>query len=158
MKDLFIFLYVCLRVFFPFLLVAPFETPMPRSAQQQKHNYMHSEVKMLLMFLLQAQWPRALPSFPSQPSWSTTSRWFVSTSSKWSLCPSEISHPSPDSLVRRVKTQTLILLCKCFEFCFNVLCFVFQSFDPLMWTNPAVRSTTWKEVWPEEVSLRVYSR
>lgn len=83
------------------------------------------------MFLLQAQWPRALPSFPSQPSWSTTSRWFVSTSSKRSPCPSEISHPSPDSLVRRVKTQTLILLCKCFVFLmFCVFCVsVIRSFD-----------------------------
>lgn len=61
-----------------------------------------------VMFLLQAQWPRALPSFLSQHSWSTTSRWFVSTSSKRSQCLSETSRPSPDSSVR-AHTFTVLL-------------------------------------------------
>lgn len=73
-----------------------------------------------VMLLLQARWQRALPSFLSQHSWSTTSRWFVSTSSKRSQCPSETSRPSPDSSVRRRRTHTFRV--------FSLTCCVFSAF------------------------------
>lgn len=80
-----------------------------------------------VMFLLQARWQRALPSFLSQHSWSTTSRWFVSTSSKRSQCPSETSRPSPDSSVRRRAhtVRVFSLTCCVFSaFCFRLYTFI----------------------------------
>lgn len=130
---------------------------------------------MLSVMSLQARWQKALPSFLSRHSWSTTLRWSASTSSKRSRCRSETSSPSPDSSVRKCTYQ---LFCFPRRICFSlaghtfivVVCFlifcretnwmrsVLQSSGLLMWTSPAVKSTTWKEAWREEVSWRVCSR
>lgn len=77
------------------------------------------DLMLCVMFLLQAQSQRALPSFPSRHSWSTTLRWFASTSSKRSQCPSETSSPSPDSSVRKKEnTHRLLLFFYRLLFCF----------------------------------------
>lgn len=74
---------------------------------------------VFLTSLLQAQLLKALPSFPYRRSSSTTSRWFVSTSSKRSQCPWETLHLSPDSLVNlQIVLPFILNVGSFFSFCF----------------------------------------
>lgn len=107
------------------------------------------------MCCLQAQLLKVLPSFPYQHSWSTTSRWFVSTSSKRSRCQSETSRLSHGS---SVNPQVFFSLVLGLRFLLPGTWTCFQLSDLLTWTNLDVKSMTWRGAWLEVASWKASSR